>query len=202
MRCPPELLNRICGQPLATIAQIHGKGYGVRATRDVVRDQVVIASEPLAVATGLTRFPSLVAQLAQRKLQSDDGFTLLLNSLCAPRVTHYWPEERAKLLEVVSADWLTEGWYAGVMLRLHLNCMRATDDSYTALYGLPSFLNHANDPNLLADFRNDGALTLIAARDIPATTELTISYVEEPNDERRRTFLLDHYGFAESYVTR
>lgn len=197
MRCPPELLNKICGQPLARIAEVAGKGYGVRATHDVVRDQVVIASEPLALATGLTRFPSLVAQLAQKKVESDDGFTLLLNSLCAPRITHYWPEERARLLEVVSADWLTEGWYAGVMLRLHLNCMRATDDSYTALYGLPSFLNHASSPNLLADFQRDGGINLVAAYDIPRDTELTISYVDESDDERRRHFLLEHYGFVE-----
>jgi len=133
-----------------------------------------------------------------------------------------WKEEHRLLLESLResghdvASWMTVDWYASVLARLHLNSFRvdiprvdmplsldalaqqAQNGSGTAVYMLPSLLNHSCDPNIDAVWRDgDATLTLAARRDIAAGEELNITYIDAglPATERRQ-LLLNGYGFV------
>ncbi|KAJ8600251.1 hypothetical protein CTAYLR_002000 [Chrysophaeum taylorii] len=165
-----------------------------------------------AISDGsLRRFPALAAQIAVR-LACEPGdtsaFGVVLAALCAPRlevVPEAWLADHATLREALgdAPDWCTPRWYAGILGRLHLNAMRSTDGTVSALYALPSLFNHDRDPTLLAHFA-DASVSFYAARSISPEEELTISYL--PDDDggggsmdqaARNHFLYEHYGFVE-----
>ena len=54
------------------------------------------------------------------------------------------------------------------------------DQQYAIVLGLGSIFNHANDPSLVyAPDESQMALAFVALRDIPAGTELTVSYNQD-----------------------
>ena len=69
----------------------------------------------------------------------------------------------------------------------------------TAFYALQSCINHSCLPNAHALRSDDDAnsiAVMLAKQDIPAHTEITISYIDETLPfEERKTALLD-YGFS------
>jgi len=128
-----------------------------------------------------------------------------------------WVEEHRLLKAALctsASHFLTLEWYTAVLARLHLNAFRvdiprldvhdlaalarsAAHGSGTAVYALPSLLNHSCDPNVDAVWRHgDSKITLAARRDIAAGEELTITYIDasEPAEERREA-LRFAYGF-------
>lgn len=131
-----------------------------------------------------------------------------------------WIEEHALLLGALleskhDASWLTVEWYASVLARLHINAFRvdiprldmpltldalaqqSQHGSGTAVYMLPSLLNHSCEPNVDALWRDgDATLTLAARRDIAAGEELSITYIDADLPVAERRQMLHHgYGF-------
>jgi len=83
-------------------------------------------------------------------------------------------------------------------LSLDALAQQAQNGSGTAVYMLPSLLNHSCEPNIDAVWRDgDATLTLAARRDIAAGEELNITYIDAglPATERRQ-LLLNGYGFV------
>lgn len=168
-----------------------------------------------AVADGTFRqFPIMAAQIAARLLCEPAGsasrYGVVLAALCQPRIEYIpdaWLVDHQNLLAALTqaahscrAEWCTPAWYAGVIGRMHLNAI-ADGKALTALYALPSFLNHARYPTLLARFADDGGPTVsfLAARPLEPGDELTISYLDESlsHQPARNDYLLQHYGFVE-----
>jgi SET and MYND domain-containing protein len=118
-------------------------------------------------------------------------------------------------------------WFAGALARLHLNAFRvdtvppldaagdpaallraaaaslagAASSAHaagSAVYLLASMLNHSCQPSLDVAFpRNNASLALVAARDVAAGEQLTISYVDAGQGvAARRAALQWGYGFA------
>jgi len=67
----------------------------------------------------------------------------------------------------------------------------------SALYGLPSMLNHSCDPSVDAAWTDgDATLVLTARRDVAAGEELRISYIDaDASASARRETLRHAYGF-------
>jgi len=65
-------------------------------------------------------------------------------------------------------------WYAGLVGRMHLNAV-AFRPHGSALYGLPSLLNHSCAPTLAVAFAGARA-AFAAARDLRPLEELTLAY--------------------------
>ena len=135
-----------------------------------------------------------------------------------------WIEE-ARMLSAAfngaDSGLITPEWYAGVTSRLHLNAFRVeipptkTPDDWksamsasldaittgrgsgSAVYVLPSLLNHSCAPNVDVKWETgDATLTLRAAVDVRPGEELTITYIDAdaPVDARQRA--LEPYGFT------
>lgn len=119
------------------------------------------------------------------------------------------------------------GWFADALARLHLNAFRvdtvppldtALDPAAllraaaaslagaaspvhaagSAIYLLASMLNHSCQPSLDVTFpRNDATLALVAARDVAAGEQLTVSYIDAGQGvAARREALRWAYGFV------
>ena len=66
------------------------------------------------------------------------------------------------------------------------------------IYTVAACMNHSCDPNVYVTYtaHNDEELVVTALKDIPAGTELCISYIDEDADvEYRRSQLQNHYLF-------
>jgi SET domain-containing protein len=58
-------------------------------------------------------------------------------------------------------------------------------------------MNHSCDPNAAADCLPSGDMVVTALRDIPAGSEVLLSYIEQEGaDLRQRRAMLADYGFA------
>jgi len=82
---------------------------------------------------------------------------------------------------------------------LNLNAISARQDSKPvakAFYLMSSYFNHSCLPNLGCDF-DGGAIRLTLAEDVPADSQLFISYVDNPemSQSQIKEFLWLHYGF-------
>lgn len=67
----------------------------------------------------------------------------------------------------------------------------------TGFFSLQSTMNHSCAPNAVADCLPSGEVVITALSDIPAGSEVTLSYIEEEGTdllERRR--MLRDYGFT------
>ena len=192
----------------------------------VQRGEAWAAFEALAAARRSV-FALLAGRLACR-VALGDAHAGVLDGLCYANLAETpppWAEEHAALLAALASSpalrgrtdlsWLTERWYASVLSRLHLNSFRvepvrtdvtslqalalhAAHGSGTAVYLLPSLLNHDCEPNLDAVWRNgDATMQLVARRPIAAGEQLTITYTDSsaPVAERRAE-LLHTYGFT------
>lgn len=79
-----------------------------------------------------------------------------------------------------------------------LNCIKTPRGS--ALYGLPSFLNHSCKPNVGIHFDKYNLVSLVSLRDIGKTEELSIHYCESDTEanqwsaEQQQQHLLYNYG--------
>ena len=119
---------------------------------------------------------------------------------------------------------ITPEWYAGVTSRLHLNAFRveipptsssttssdwksamaASLDAITtgrgsgsAIYVLPSLLNHSCAPNIDVKWESgDAAVTLRASDDVAPGEELTITYIDANASIDARQRALEPYGFT------
>lgn len=124
---------------------------------------------------------------------------------------NYGKEGRTLLMNASgdgSCQWLLHTWGA-----LSLNCIRTP--AGTAIYALPSFLNHSCKPNVgfMYDSSNiSGLMSMVATDDIEEGSQLTINYIEslQSNDnssnesgtpkkqlsfEQLNNHLLHNYGF-------
>jgi len=114
-----------------------------------------------------------------------------------------------------STDWFTVQWYVGVLARLHINAFRvdvlrediadiaalsryAAEGNGTAIYALPSLLNHDCDPSVHAAWtRGDSTMTLSTRRSVAAGEELRITYIDSSEHvSKRRRDLRFAYGFV------
>ena len=131
-----------------------------------------------------------------------------------------WVDEHAQLVGAfnkagVAAGFLTLPWYVGVLSRLHLNAFRvdimrtdvadiaalarcAAEGNGTAVYALPSLLNHDCDPGVHAAWTHgDARLTLSTRRAVTAGEELRITYIDASEHvTKRRGDLRFAYGFV------
>jgi hypothetical protein len=167
---------------------------------------------------------SVFALLAGRVAASAAAGTAqpdVLDSLCFANMIDSPPdwEEQFVALQALfgpeSYPWLTLPWFSGVLARLHLNAFRVDIPRFdvsdvadialqlqhgagTAIYGLPSLLNHSCEPNLDAVWRDgDAKLSLICRRPISAGEELTITYIDSGAPLADRRAELQHaYGFT------
>lgn len=166
--------------------------------------------------------PLLAARLACRVAQGAAS-SAALEPLCfaANAVRHpppAWLEEHALLLDAfvrggLPSRFLTPAWYVSVVARLHLNAFRVeplrfdvTDlntlaaqsltGSGSAVYLLPSLVNHDCEPNLDASWpEGDATLVLSARRDIAAGEALSITYIDSGLGVTERQAQL-HYGYG------
>lgn len=67
----------------------------------------------------------------------------------------------------------------------------------TGFFALQSTINHGCAPNAAADCLPSGQVVITALQDIPAGSEVLISYIEEEGaDLRERHRMLHDYGFT------
>ena len=167
--------------------------------------------------------PMLAARLALLVVQGAEH-PAALDSLCFARGAVEepppdWVTEHAQLAAAFSraglaAGFLTLPWYVGVLARLHLNAFRvdimrtdvadiaalarfAAEGNGTAVYSLPSLLNHDCEPNVHAAWTHgDARMTLSTRRPVAAGEELRITYIDSSEHvTKRRQDLRFAYGF-------
>ena len=169
--------------------------------------------------------PMLAARLALSVVQQAEH-PAALDSLCYARGAveappPEWVAEHTLLARAFAAaglantDFFTLQWYVGVLARLHLNAFRvditrtdvtdiaslarfAAEGNGTAVYALPSLINHDCDPSCDATWPSgDARMTLSTRRAMAAGEELRITYIDssEPVDKRQRD-LRYAYGFV------
>ena len=114
----------------------------------------------------------------------------------------------------LASDFFTPQWYVGVLARLHLNVFRvdvmrtdvtdiaslarfAAEGNGTAVYALPSLINHDCDPCVDATWPSgDARMTLSTRRAMAAGEELRITYIDSSEPvAKRRSDLRFAYGF-------
>ena len=170
-----------------------------------------------------TLFPLLVARLASEAalgLQSSSA----LDGLCFATLAEApppWAAEHSLLAAALQeafperqAGFFSLAWYAGVLSRLHLNSFRVSipradvsdlpsllrrsqTGNGTAVYLLPSLLNHSCSPSLEPVWRTgDSQVAFLTRREVSAGEELTVSYVDADAPVGERQEALSHgYGF-------
>ena len=168
--------------------------------------------------------PMLAARLALSVVQGA-VHPAALDSLCFARGAveappQDWIDEHAQLAAAfakagLAANFLTLPWYVAVLARLHLNAFRvdvmrtdiadiaalaryASEGNGTAIYALPSLLNHDCDPGVHAAWTHgDATMTLSTRRPVTAGEELRITYIDSSEHvTKRRSDLRFAYGFV------
>jgi len=168
--------------------------------------------------------PLLAARLACRVAQGSASHAALAPLCFAANAERLpppsWLEEHALLLDAfqrasLPSGFLPPAWYVSTVARLHLNAFRveplrfdvtnlqalaaqAVTGSGSAVYMLPSLVNHDCEPNLDASWpAGDATLVLSARRDISPGEQLTITYIDSSlNVADRQAQLRYGYGFA------
>ncbi|CAM9133232.1 unnamed protein product [Chrysoparadoxa australica] len=100
------------------------------------------------------------------------------------------------LLSPASAEMISPEFFAGILGRIHINAIRVSSRG-SAIFALPSMLNHSCNPNVAVGL-NGSRITLTAARDIEEGAECMISYdnAEDYADHDERVKSLEWaYGF-------
>jgi SET domain-containing protein len=75
--------------------------------------------------------------------------------------------------------------------------MCAVSAQGTGFFSLQSTINHSCAPNAVADCLPSGEVVITALQDIPAGSEVLLSYIEEEDANlRERRRMLRDYGFT------